>query len=62
MTKVGNFNTLEIHIIAQNVATLELSRGAKSNAVNSEMWDELPPVCPILSRSCSETPQLYSIC
>ncbi|EIE24808.1 ClpP/crotonase [Coccomyxa subellipsoidea C-169] len=50
MTKVGNYNTLEIHINAQNVATLELSRGAKSNAVNSEMWDELPPALELLDR------------
>ena len=49
MLSIGSFTTLQLDINTDNVATLELARGAKSNAVNTEMWDELPQVCLILS-------------
>ena len=49
MPSIGGYSTIRVDVNAQNVATLELDRGAKSNALNSQMWDELPQVCPIIS-------------
>ncbi|KAK9918581.1 hypothetical protein WJX75_005126 [Coccomyxa subellipsoidea] len=48
MLSIGSFTTLQLDINTDNVATLELSRGAKSNAVNTEMWDELPQALDLL--------------
>jgi len=36
------FRTLSVGIQGDNVATLELARPSKSNAVDLDMWDELP--------------------
>ena len=36
------FRTLTVSKAKDNVATLELARPSKSNAVDLDMWDELP--------------------
>ena len=36
------FRTLAVSNPEKNVATLELARPSKSNAVDLDMWDELP--------------------
>ena len=36
------FRTLSVDIQGNSVATLELARPSKSNAVDLDMWDELP--------------------
>lgn len=48
MPSIGDFSTIRVDVNAQHVATVELNRGAKSNALNSQMWDELPQVFSIL--------------
>jgi len=39
------FTTLSLEVRPEGYAVLELSRPAKSNAVSTEMWDELPQAC-----------------
>ncbi len=39
------FTTLSLDVRPEGYAVLELARPAKSNAVSTEMWDELPQVC-----------------
>ena len=36
------FRTLSVNVHGNNVASLELARPSKSNAVDLDMWDELP--------------------
>ncbi len=44
MTALQAYETLRLGIFPNYVAYLELTRGSKSNAVNMQMWDELPKV------------------
>lgn len=37
-----SFRTIEVSSEENNVAILELARPSKSNAVDLDMWDELP--------------------
>jgi len=39
------FTTLSLEVRPEGYAVLKLSRPAKSNAVSTEMWDELPQAC-----------------
>lgn len=44
MPSIGDFTTLQVSCSENLVATIELARGTKSNALNNEMWDEIPQV------------------
>ena len=36
------FSTLSVNVDGSHVATLDLARPSKSNAVDLDMWDEIP--------------------
>ncbi|BDA49242.1 Delta(3,5)-Delta(2,4)-dienoyl-CoA isomerase, mitochondrial [Coccomyxa sp. Obi] len=48
MPTIGEFSTIKLNVNDQHVAIVELNRGAKSNALDSHMWDELPQAFEML--------------